>query len=64
MLTFRTRDNAQGPTQITVPGDTYPGGYRVDVAGSKAGWGNHGETVTVSTHGRAGATYKITISPK
>ncbi|MFF8374276.1 hypothetical protein ACF05W_36530 [Streptomyces lydicus] len=55
-LTFRIRDNAAGPTQITVPRDTYPGGYRVDIQGSKASWGDHGQSVTVSTHGGAGAT--------
>ncbi|MEJ8651664.1 hypothetical protein WKI65_27175 [Streptomyces sp. MS1.AVA.3] len=63
-LTFRTRDNAEGPTRITVPRDAYPGGYRVDLQGNKASWGDHGQTVTVSTHGRAGATYRVTISPR
>lgn len=63
-LTFRTRDNAEGPTRITVPRDTYPDGYRVNIQGSKASWHDHGQTVTVRTHGRAGATYRVTISPK
>lgn len=63
-LTFRTRDNAEGPTRITVPRDTYPGGYRVDIQGNKASWDDHGQTVTVSTQGRAGATYRVTISPR
>ncbi|MFB0633289.1 hypothetical protein [Streptomyces sp. AB3(2024)] len=63
-LTFRTRDNAEGLTQISVPRDTYPGGYRVDAQGGKASWDDHGQTVSVSTRGRAGATYKVTISPR
>ncbi|QES47619.1 endoglycoceramidase [Streptomyces venezuelae] len=63
-LTFRTRHTADGPTQITVPRDTYPGGYRVDVRGGKAGWKERGQTVTVNTRGRAGATYQVTISPR
>ncbi|MYT20213.1 endoglycoceramidase, partial [Streptomyces sp. SID7760] len=63
-LTFRTRDNAEGPTEITVPADTYPGGYRVEVRGGKARWDGHAQTVTVSTHGRPGATYEVTISPR
>ncbi|MET7802355.1 2Fe-2S iron-sulfur cluster-binding protein, partial [Streptomyces decoyicus] len=42
----------------------YPGGYRVDIQGNKASWDDHGQTVTVSTHGSAGATYRVTISPR
>ncbi|KJY35150.1 MULTISPECIES: cellulase family glycosylhydrolase [Streptomyces] len=63
-LTFRTRDNAGGPTQITVPGDTYPNGYRVTVRGGDARWDGHGQTVTVNTRGRAGTTYEVTIGPR
>ncbi|MFD2122975.1 hypothetical protein ACFSNO_31670 [Streptomyces cirratus] len=63
-LTFRTRDNAAGPTEITVPRDTYPNGYRVTLQGRDATWDGHGQTVTVSTHGRSGTTYQVTISPR
>ncbi|WP_329200646.1 MULTISPECIES: cellulase family glycosylhydrolase [unclassified Streptomyces] len=63
-LTFRTRDNAAGPTEITVPKDTYPNGYRVTVQGRNAKWDGHGQTVTVSTHGRSGTTYRVTIGPR
>ncbi|MEV7523878.1 cellulase family glycosylhydrolase [Streptomyces sp. NPDC091371] len=63
-LTFRTRDGAEGPTQITVPKDTYPNGYRVTVRGGNARWDGHGQTVTVNTRGRTGTTYKVTISPR
>ncbi|MFI9064247.1 cellulase family glycosylhydrolase [Streptomyces sp. NPDC053429] len=63
-LTFRTRDDAAGPTEITVPKDTYPNGYRVTVQGRNAKWDGNGQTVTVSTHGRSGTTYQVTISPR
>ncbi|MEU9945387.1 hypothetical protein [Streptomyces lavendulae] len=49
---------------MTVPRDTYPGGYRVDVKGGRASWDDHGQTLTLNTRGRPGATYKVTISPR
>ncbi|MEU9147302.1 hypothetical protein [Streptomyces sp. NPDC048349] len=39
----------RGPTQITVPEDTYPDGYRVTAQGGHARWDGHGQTVTVNT---------------
>ncbi|MFF4368353.1 cellulase family glycosylhydrolase [Streptomyces sp. NPDC001594] len=63
-LAFRTRDDTQGPTLITVPRDTYPAGYQVTVEGGRARWDGHGQTVSVDARGTAGTTYKVTVSPK
>ncbi|MEU9175745.1 cellulase family glycosylhydrolase [Streptomyces sp. NPDC048550] len=63
-LTFRTRDDAVGATQIIVPKEAYPSGYRVDVRGDRASWDSHGQTVSVRTRAGAGARYEVTISPR
>ncbi|MET7302316.1 cellulase family glycosylhydrolase [Embleya sp. NPDC005575] len=62
-LTFTTRRNADGPTEIAVPKDVYPHGYHVRIDGPKASWDDRGRTVKVTTHGRQGTAYTITITP-
>ncbi|MDI2126637.1 cellulase family glycosylhydrolase [Yinghuangia seranimata] len=63
-LTYTTTESADGPTEITVPRVAYPGGFRVSVDGAKASWDDRGQTVRVSTHGRPGGTYTVTITPR
>ncbi|MGA4543575.1 cellulase family glycosylhydrolase [Uniformispora flossi] len=63
-LTYTTRANADGPTEIAVPRDVYPRGYNVAVQGRNADWDRHGQTLTVTTRGRTGGTYTVTLTPR
>lgn len=63
-LTFTTRAGVTAPSEITVPRDVYPTGYRVKIEGRKADWHSHGQTVQVQTRGHAGETYTVTITPR
>ncbi|MGR6996983.1 hypothetical protein ACU686_00690 [Yinghuangia aomiensis] len=63
-LTYTTRANTDGPTEIAVPRDVYPDGYNVAVQGRNADWDRHGQTLTVATRGRTGGTYTVTLTPR
>ncbi|NUU25418.1 MAG: cellulase family glycosylhydrolase [Streptomycetaceae bacterium] len=63
-LTYTTRPGTTAPTEITVPRDTYPDGYRVTVAGRGASWDARGQTVRISTRGRPGGSYTVTLTPR
>ncbi|MEU8135695.1 cellulase family glycosylhydrolase [Streptodolium elevatio] len=63
-ITYTTRADTRGPTEITVPRDVYPNGYRVKIEGHKASWHAHGQTVEVSANGRPGTTYTVTVIPR